>query len=122
MHYPFGLARRHIDGSDKIPEDIDDFQKRPKHENGTDIASDVDYIDSWRAMEVLLKSDKVRSIGVSNFNSEQIERLDSIATIKAVTNQIESHPNLNQRKFIEFCEAKNIKVTGKIYKITIINL
>lgn len=70
------------------------------------------YLDTWKAMENLVKSGRVRSIGISNFNSEQVDRLNSAATIKPVTNQIECHPNLNQRKLIEFCAARNITVTA----------
>lgn len=50
--------------------------------------SDVDYIDTWKAMENLVKLGLVKSIGVSNFNSEQIDRLLQVAEIKPVTNQV----------------------------------
>lgn len=40
-------------------------------------------------MEQLVKIGLVRSIGVSNFNSEQIERVLKIAEIKPVTNQVQ---------------------------------
>lgn len=63
-------------------------------------------------MEKLLETGHVRSIGISNFNSQQVDRLYSSASIKPVTNQVECHPNLNQRKLIEFCAAKNITITA----------
>lgn len=63
-------------------------------------------------MQKLVDDGRVHSIGVSNFNSEQIDRILSTATIKPVTNQVECHPNLNQRKLIEFCSARNITVTA----------
>lgn len=75
---------------------------------GNTLTTDVDYIDTWRAMEKLVESGRVRSIGISNFNSEQMDRILSIATIKPVTNQVECHPNLNQRKLINFSAARNI--------------
>lgn len=62
-------------------------------------------------MESLVKSGRVRSIGISNFNSQQIDRVYAAATIKPVTNQIECHPNLNQRKLMAFAAAKNITTT-----------
>lgn len=82
------------------------------HLLGKPLTEDVDYLDTWREMEKLVEGGKVRSIGISNFNSEQTARLLSIAKIKPVTNQVECHPNLNQRKLIEFSAAKNITITA----------
>lgn len=52
------------------------------------ICSDVDYVDTWKAMERLVDKGLVKSIGVSNFNSKQIERLLANCRIKPVTNQV----------------------------------
>lgn len=79
---------------------------------GNTLTADVDYVDTWKAMEKLVQSGQVRSIGISNFNSEQTDRILSIATIKPVTNQVECHPNLNQRKLINFNAARNITITA----------
>lgn len=79
---------------------------------GKTLTTDVDYLDTWRAMEKLVESGRVRSIGISNFNSEQTQRVLSIAKILPVTNQVECHPNLNQRKLIDFSAARNITITA----------
>lgn len=79
---------------------------------GKTLTTDVDYLDTWRAMERLVQSGRVRSIGISNFNSEQTDRILSIATIKPVTNQVECHPNLNQRRLIDFSKSRNITITA----------
>lgn len=79
---------------------------------GKTLTTDVDFIDTYRAMEKLVESGRVRSIGISNFNSEQTDRILSIATIKPVTNQVECHPNLNQRKLIDFSAKRNITITA----------
>ncbi|CAD7083079.1 unnamed protein product [Hermetia illucens] len=84
----------------------------PTDPSGEVKLSDVDYVDTWKAMEKLVGLGLTKSIGVSNFNSKQLTRLLSAATIKPVHNQIEAHPGLSQKKLIEFCKNLNIVVTG----------
>jgi aldehyde reductase len=60
----------------------------PLDENGLVKCIDVDYVDTWKAMEACVRQGLVRSIGVSNFNSEQLKRLLEHCTIKPVTNQV----------------------------------
>lgn len=57
--------------------------------------SDFDYVDTWKAMEKLVTLGLVKSIGVSNFNAEQIERILKVCTIKPVTNQVNWTINFN---------------------------
>lgn len=76
------------------------------------LSEDVDYVDTWKAMEELVKAGKVRAIGVSNFNKFQLERLLKNCTIKPVNNQIESHPYLNNQELIDFCQANDVSVTA----------
>ena len=52
------------------------------------MASDVDYLDTWKVLEACVAKGLVRSIGVSNFNSQQMTRLMGACTIKPVTNQV----------------------------------
>ncbi|GLH05292.1 Aldose reductase [Gryllus bimaculatus] len=80
--------------------------------DGKTLYSDVDYVDTWKAMEQLVKKGLTKSIGVSNFNHKQINRVLEVAEIKPVTNQVEVHPYLNQEKLINFCKSKDIVVTA----------
>ncbi|VVD04026.1 aldo-keto reductase family 1 member B1-like isoform X1 [Leptidea sinapis] len=84
----------------------------PVDEAGKIQFSDVDYVDTWKALEPLVKEGLVKSIGLSNFNSKQITRVLEVATIKPVVNQIECHPYLNQQRLKDFCEARGIKITA----------
>lgn len=86
--------------------------KFPVDPNGQMYPSTSDYVDTWKAMEECVKLGLVKSIGISNFNSEQINRVLEIATIKPVTNQVEIHPWLNQTKLEEFCRSKGIVLTA----------
>lgn len=51
-----------------------------------------DYLGAWRDMERAVKAGKVRSIGISNFESEHLEELCEAATIKPSVLQVECHP------------------------------
>ncbi|XP_069679231.1 1,5-anhydro-D-fructose reductase-like isoform X1 [Periplaneta americana] len=82
----------------------------PKDENGKLIYSDADYVDTWREMEKCVELGLVKSIGLSNFNSQQIDRVLEIATIKPVVNQVECHPYFNQSKLINFCKEREIAI------------
>ncbi|KAM7358189.1 uncharacterized protein ACRADG_003245 [Cochliomyia hominivorax] len=84
----------------------------PKDEAGTLQLSDVDYLDTYKAMEKLVKLGLVRSIGVSNFNSEQLQRVLDNCEIKPVTNQVECSPALNQRKLTQFCKERDVTLTA----------
>lgn len=57
-------------------------------ENNKILYSKTDFIDTWRAMEDLVRRKLVGSIGVSNFSSSQINEVLKIAKIKPVTNQV----------------------------------
>lgn len=84
----------------------------PKDKNGKTIFSDVDYVDTWQAMEEVYKKGLTKSIGVSNFNIEQLKRLLQNVTIKPVVNQVEYHPYLNQSDLLSFCKSFDITITG----------
>jgi aldehyde reductase len=98
VHWPFAFK-----------EDGDLF---PKKADGTIDNSDVDYVDTWKEMEGLVKKGLAKSIGISNFNKRQTERILQNCTIKPVTNQIEVHPHLNQQKLIDYLKTKDITVTA----------
>lgn len=98
IHWPFAF----VEGDVLIPQD----------ENGTYLTTDTDYLETWRGMEECVRQGLTRSIGVSNFNSEQIQRLLDAAKIIPVNNQVEASVNLNQKRLIEFCNRRNITVTG----------
>ena len=54
------------------------------------------YVDTWRAFVRLQAEGRVRSIGVSNFEPEHLDRLVQETGVKPVLNQIELHPRLQQ--------------------------
>lgn len=56
--------------------------------------NEINYIDTWQAMEALLDTEKVRNIGVSNFSPSQMKDLIRHSTIKPAVHQFELHPYL----------------------------
>ncbi|HSS31769.1 MAG TPA: aldo/keto reductase [Solirubrobacterales bacterium] len=54
------------------------------------------YLETWRAFERIKAKGKARSIGVSNFRVEDLERLREEAEELPTVNQIELHPYLQQ--------------------------
>ncbi len=57
-----------------------------------------DYLGAWKDMEKAVKAGKVRSIGISNFESERLEELCEAATIKPSVLQVECHPYYQQNE------------------------
>lgn len=68
------------------------------------------HVDTWKDMEKLPATGKVKAIGVSNLSVPYLEKLLAEATIVPATNQIENHPYLAQQEVVDFCKAKGILI------------
>ena len=55
-----------------------------------------DYIGAYKDMEKAVKDGRVKSIGLSNFESDRLEEVLSIATIAPAVIQVECHPYYQQ--------------------------
>src|SRR5215210_438403 len=55
---------------------------------------DGDYVSTWKALEEFKNDGRARSIGVSNFQVEHLERLAAETDTVPAVNQIEVHPYL----------------------------
>ncbi|MGR7024419.1 aldo/keto reductase [Geodermatophilus sp. URMC 62] len=55
---------------------------------------DVDYVETWKAMEEIYASGRCRAIGVSNFQAHHLRRLFGETQVRPAVNQIEAHPYL----------------------------
>ena len=60
----------------------------PRGEDGNVLYSDVDFVDTWKALEDCVDEGLVKDIGLSNSNKQQIERILEIARIKPSNNQV----------------------------------
>lgn len=98
IHWPYGFQRGDV--------------PFPRNEEGTLLYDDVDYKLTWAAMEKLVEKGLVRAIGVSNFNSLQIDDVLSVASIKPTVLQVESHPYLAQVELLAHCRERGLVVTA----------
>lgn len=68
------------------------------------------YPDAWKAFVRLQKEGRVRSIGVSNFLNEHLERIIGETGVAPSVNQIELHPQYQQRDVRAFHKQHNIAI------------
>lgn len=99
MHWPITL--------DPTPNDAEyGKENRKVHATGWD------FRDTWREMEALLATGKVKAIGVANFSTVNLEKLLQTAKIVPAVNQTEIQPLLPQDKLHAYCKEKGIHQTA----------
>ncbi|VVC28279.1 NADP-dependent oxidoreductase domain,Aldo/keto reductase, conserved site,Aldo/keto reductase [Cinara cedri] len=104
IHWPMAYKEGKLD--DEL------FPKDPEKGNNLIFEGSGSYTETWKAMEKLVEKGLIKSIGISNFSKKQTEDILNVATVKPVTNQVECHPYLNQKKLIEFSKQHNIVLTA----------
>lgn len=70
IHWPIGFRA----GDDKFP----------KNSDGSMIYSDTHYNETWSAMEKLVEEGLVKHIGLSNFNSKQIDEVYCLFVVSCI--------------------------------------
>ncbi|KAB0346278.1 hypothetical protein FD754_011135, partial [Muntiacus muntjak] len=100
IHFPLAVKIGNIQGGELFPKD----------ENGKLITDSVDLCHTWEALEKCKDTGLTKSIGVSNFNHKQLEKILNKLGVKykPICNQVECHPYLNQRKLLDFCKSHDI--------------
>ena len=64
---------------------------------------------SWKAMEELYEKGRIRAIGLSNFEGDQLDELLSYAKIQPTVNQIETHVFFQQEEANKDLKKRNIQ-------------
>ncbi|XP_022835003.1 aldo-keto reductase AKR2E4-like isoform X1 [Spodoptera litura] len=72
----------------------------------------IDYLETWRGFESVLSKGLAKSIGVSNFNVEQMKRLLANCKVPPSTNQVEINLNLGQKELVDYCQANNVLIVA----------
>ncbi|CAD6498769.1 BgTH12-04429 [Blumeria graminis f. sp. triticale] len=101
MHWPFAMN----------PHGNHDLS--PRAPDGTrEIVRDWSHVKTWKSMENLLATGKVKAIGVSNCSVPYLEELIAEAKVIPAVNQIENHPSLPQQEIVDYCHSKGIHITA----------
>lgn len=75
----------------------------------------------WRALEEAYDAGKIKAIGVSNFEIDDLENLFETAKVKPMLNQIKYHIGHRDEQLVQFCQENDMVVeayspigTGKL--------
>ena len=98
------ISFNHIDKS-KPAGNIHFLRVRKPNESPT-------YIETYKEMEKLLETGKVKSIGVSNFSIKTLESLLPHVKVVPAVNQVEVHPCLPQEDLRKYCEERGILIVA----------
>ncbi|KAL1889149.1 hypothetical protein Sste5346_009097 [Sporothrix stenoceras] len=73
--------------------------------------SEVDFVDTYHAMEKLVASGKTKAIGVCNFSHAELDRLLASTAVVPAVHQMEMHPWLQQTAFAIYNRSLGITIT-----------
>ncbi|MCR5829378.1 MAG: aldo/keto reductase [Lachnospiraceae bacterium] len=65
-------------------------------------------IETWKAMEEMVRQGKVRRLGLSNFLPHHLKNILENCTIKPVVDQLELHPGYSQEAAVAYCKANDV--------------
>lgn len=68
------------------------------------------FVDTYKALEKIYASGRVKAIGVSNFQTHHLTELMKSTSIVPAVNQIEMHPWLQQKDLLRFSQDHGIQV------------
>jgi 2,5-diketo-D-gluconate reductase A len=68
------------------------------------------YVEAWKTLIELRDAGRIRSIGVSNFNQDHLERIIGETGVTPAVNQIELHPRFQQRDKRELHASHTIRI------------
>ena len=74
------------------------------------VPSQDKYVEAWKVLIELREAGRIKSIGVSNFNQDHLERIIGDTGVVPAVNQIELHPRFQQRDKREFHASHNIRI------------
>lgn len=104
MHWPSGF---------EYPGDHNQRELFPGGPRDVQMDQTTGYVNCWKKLEeIYKKGDKVKAIGVSNFNLFQMHNLLKSCEIVPMMQQVELHGYENMKEMVDFCHQNKIQVTG----------
>ncbi|VDN57425.1 unnamed protein product [Dracunculus medinensis] len=64
--------------------------------------------DAYLELEILKEESKVRSVGVSNYESRHIEEIKSYGKMMPAVNQVEFHPHFTRNELFQYCRTEGV--------------
>ncbi|MET3596397.1 2,5-diketo-D-gluconate reductase A [Mesorhizobium shonense] len=74
------------------------------------VPSQNNYVEAWKTLVELKQAGRIKSVGVSNFNQDHLERIIGETGVTPAVNQIELHPRFQQRDKREFHAKHGIRI------------
>jgi 2,5-diketo-D-gluconate reductase A len=74
------------------------------------VPSQGKYVEAWKTLVELQKAGRIKSVGVSNFNEDHLQRIIGETGVTPTVNQIELHPRFQQRDKRAFHAKHNIAI------------
>lgn len=130
-----GIPRKEIFVTTKLAAEVKSYEEAVASIEGSLQKLDMEYIDlmiihspkpwanflesepyfegnreAWRALEEAYKAGKLRAIGLSNFEIQDLENILSSCAVKPMVNQILAHISNTPKELIDFCKEQNILV------------
>ena len=72
----------------------------------------VPFEETFGALKEIYDAGQVKSIGISNFSIEQVQRACDISELPICTNQVEYNVRNNKEELRVYCESRNIPITA----------
>jgi len=99
IHFPAGLKEGEAPGT---------VARNANNETIPEPGTDLEAL--WKAMELQVDQGRAKSIGISNFNSQQIERVVKASRIMPANLQVEMHAYFQQKPLRAVCAKHGITV------------
>ncbi|KAL6940341.1 trifunctional aldehyde reductase/xylose reductase/glucose 1-dehydrogenase (NADP(+)) [Hanseniaspora vineae] len=108
IHFP--IAFKFVPVEERYPPGFYTGEKDEKE--GKFTFEKVTYLQTWQALEKLVHSGKIKSLGVSNVRGVLIQDLLNGCSIKPQCLQIEHHPYLTQENLVQYAKNEDIQVVA----------
>ncbi|CAH1406835.1 unnamed protein product [Nezara viridula] len=100
VHSPMGYKR-----PDDIAQEVPNFTE-------LELDMETDLVELWKGMEAQVDAGRAKYIGISKFNSKQIQRILDSCRIRPVNHQMEMQIYLQEKELVSFCQDNDITVTA----------